>query len=464
MWADLVNDTSYTFDNLLPFFRKGVHYSPPNMAKRAANASVPAPHDFTYSRHGGPLEVGFDAYALPFSSWTQLAFEELGFPVLQDFNSGTLLGTQYTPQTIAPDMTRSSSQASYLESSFASGRQNLIVYTRTMAKRIVFNSKKRASGVQVTTMGLPYTIGANKEVVVSCGAIHSPQILMVSGIGPAKTLNKYKIPIVADLPGVGQNLWDHLLFTITYQVNVQGAGRLNNPANYYEATAEYAENRTGQLTNTGFDYIAWEKLPNATRSLLGKAALKDLAQFPPDWPEIEFIVGDGASPTNDNSYGSMIGALVAPLSRGNVTISSSDTDDLPIFNPNWLTSETDQKLAVQAFRRCRTVLQTRAMAPVLIGPEAVPGAAVQTDEQILNYIQQSATTVYHASCTCKMGVESDAMAVIDSHARVFGVKSLRVVDASAFPILPPGHPSSTVCEIPFHAGGRFCHPFLRKHD
>jgi choline dehydrogenase len=122
IWADLVNDTSYIFDNLLPFFRRGVHYSPPNMAKRAANASVPPPHSYAYSSDSGPLEVGSDACALPFSSWSKLAFEELGFHELEDFASGKLLGRQYTPQTIAHDMTRSSSEASYLEASFASGR------------------------------------------------------------------------------------------------------------------------------------------------------------------------------------------------------------------------------------------------------------------------------------------------------------------------------------------------------
>lgn len=247
-------------------------------------------------------------------------------------------------------------------------------------------------------------------------------------------MSKYKFPIISDLPSVGQNLWDHVLFTIACQVNVQGAGRLNNPINYLKATAEYAVNRTGLLTNTYFDYVAWEKLPNASCSLLGEAALKDLAQFQPDWPEIELIVGDGQIHPSDNSYASMIGALVAPLSRGNATIISADTDDLPVFNPNWLTSPKDQKLAVQAFKCWRTVLETKAMKAILIGPEAIPGASVQTNGEILEYIQKSATTVYHASCTCKTDVQSDPMAVVDSQARVFGVKGLRVVDASAFPI------------------------------
>ena len=444
MWADLVNDSSYIFSNLLPYFAKGVHYTPPQTNKRPANASVPSPPPGTYSSNGGPLEVGYINGPLPWGSWTKLAFEELGFKVLPDFNSGQLLGTQYTPQTIAPDMTRSSSQASFLDAAIASGRQNLLTYVRTMAKRILFDANKKATGVQVTTYGVPYIISARKEVILSAGAIMSPQLLMVSGIGPSATLEKFNIPVISDLLGVGQNLWDHMLFMVTYRVNVQGGGRLNNPVNAFAATAEYQQNRTGPLTNTGFDYIAWEKLPAANRARLSAQARSDLAQFPSDWPELEYIVGDGNNPMDDNSYGSIIGALVAPLSRGNVTIRSADTTDLPIFNPNWLAAKTDQEVAIQAFHRCRAVLNATSLKPVLIGPEFQPGAKVQTDAEILAYIQESATTVYHAACTCKMGTSNDTMAVLDSKARVFGVSGLRVVDASAFPILPPGHPSSTI--------------------
>lgn len=401
MWADLVNDTSYQWDSFISFFRKSAHYTSPDIAKRTANASVPMPLNGTFDPEGGPLEVGYVNFPLQFGSWTKLAFQEMGFKMLADMDSGELIGAQYTTQTIAPDMTRSSSQASYLSAAFASGRQNLIVYTRTSAKRILFDSNQKAYGVQVSTFGVPYTISASQEIVVSAGAVRSPQLLMVSGVGPAVTLQQLSIPVVVDLPGVGQSMWDHVLFPITYQVNVQGVGRLNSPANLYAVTQEYLENRTGQLTNSGFDFVAWEKLPNASRQALGGDALKELDQFPADWPELEFIIGDATIPTNDNSYASVIGALVAPLSRGYVTINSTDTDIAPVFNPRWLESTTDQKVAVQSFKRCRAVFETNAIKPVLIGDEVVPGKAIQSDEQILRYIKQSATTVYHASCTCK---------------------------------------------------------------
>lgn len=120
--------------------------------------------------------------------------------------------------------------------------------------------------------------------------------------------------------------------------------------------------------------------------------------------------------------------------------------DPPIINPNWLDTDTDQKVAVAAYKRVREAFQSEAMRPVLVGPEYFPGLMYQSDEDVLDLIKKTLMTIFHASCTCKMGVQSDRMAVVDHKARVFGVHGLRVVDASAFPILPPGHPQSTVCE------------------
>ena len=444
MWADLVNDTSYTFDSLLPYFQKGTHYTPPDMTKRPQNASVPSPAATAFEQSGGPLEVGYINAPLPFGSWAKLSFLEMGFEEVSDFDHGVLNNaTQYTTQTIAPDMTRSSSQASYLEWALASGRQNLIVYSRTLAKVIMFDSNLTAIGVEVNSYGLPYNITARHEVILAGGAINSPQLLMVSGIGPSATLNSLSIPALVDLPGVGQNLQDHVLFTVTHQVNVQGGGRLNNLSNLAGEVSLYRTNRTGFLSNTGFDYVAWEKLPASYRANLSTTAQADLSTFPSDWPELEFIIGDANNPLDDNNYASCIGAIVAPLSRGNVTINSTDTAEIAIFNPCWLCHPTDQEVAVQSLKRCRDMFAATAIQPVLIGPEFLPGSKVQTDEEILAYIQETAGTVYHAAGTCKMGNDTDSMSVVDSKTRVRGVTGLRVVDASVIPMLLPGHPTGT---------------------
>lgn len=141
---------------------------------------------------------------------------------------------------------------------------------------------------------------------------------------------------------------------------------------------------------------------------------------------------------------------MATTSSGNVTIKSADTEDLPEINLNWLSTETDQQLAIAAYKRIRDAFHSEAMAPIVVGDEHFPGMQHATDAEILDVIRNTVMTIYHAACTCKMGLHEDAMAVIDSRARVFGVERLRVVDASSFPILVPGHPQSTICMSPFH--------------
>ena len=153
----------------------------------------------------------------------------------------------------------------------------------------------------------------------------------------------------------------------------------------------------------------------------------------------------GAPPPDTvHNYGSIAPGLIAPLSRGYVTINSSDMSDPPVTNPNWLTHPTDQELAVAAVRRVREYFATPGLKSISIGEEAWPGANVTTDAEILSVLQKQVGTFYHASATCKMGTANDTMAVVSSKARVFGVENLRVVDISAFPFLPPGQPQATV--------------------
>ena len=162
------------------------------------------------------------------------------------------------------------------------------------------------------------------------------------------------------------------------------------------------------------------------------------------------FVGDFAhpfisQPRDGKQYASIIASVLATTSRGNVTIASADMEDPPVINMNWLSTETDQQLAIAAYRRIRDIFHTKAMASILVGEEYFPGKNHSTNAEILNIIQNTVMTIYHAACTCKMGTLDDSMAVLDSHGNVFGVYGLRVVDASSFPILVPGHPQSTVC-------------------
>lgn len=200
----------------------------------------------------------------------------------------------------------------------------------------------------------------------------------------------------------------------------------------------------------GFTNLPAGSISNSTRALLDA--------FPSDWPDFEHLFLDGFfgfandtsdAPTDGRSYVSSSTALTKPFSRGNVTIRSNDTSDNPIVSPNWLLDPRDQEVAVAAFKQGRAVFTTHATKGIVLGAEAFPGLNVSTDAQILSLIQQSAAASYHASATCAMGMATDPMAVLDSKAHVFGVHGLRVVDASAFPVLPPGHPSSTICTSRF---------------
>ncbi|KXG51938.1 Glucose-methanol-choline oxidoreductase [Penicillium griseofulvum] len=449
-WAELVNDPSYLYENALPFFKKTVSFSPP-IGTRFANAT-PLFNSTAFDKDGQPLQVSYPKYATPFGTWAKGGLHDLGIEEVQDFNSGSLIGHQFCAMTIRQsDASRSSSESAFLQT--GSKRPSWTLYQFTMAKTILFDHRNRATGVVVQERN-QFVLTATREVILSAGAFQSPQLLMVSGIGPANVLSTYNVKVVVDLPGVGQNMWDHVFFGPSYQVNVPTLGMLRNHFWFLlSQLLTWVLRGNGFLTNPSTDYVAFEKLPPESRSGLSRTDEYELAWFPSDWPEVEYIAGSAyvgnfsnpfAQQPRTGQYASIIAVLVAPTSRGNVTIRSSNTADAPVINPNWLDTETDQRVAVAAYRRVREAFRSQAMASVIIGQEYFPGKGYETDAELLHIIKSTVMTIYHAACTCKMGIQNDSMAVVDSRARVFGVAGLRVVDASAFPILPPGHPQSAV--------------------
>ena len=187
----------------------------------------------------------------------QGGLNEIGIPTIPDFNSGSLLGCQYCSTTIRPsDESRDSSQTSFLNQAAEEGYTNLKVFTLTMAKKISFNANKKATGVVVESHLLSYTLGANKEVIVSAGAFQSPRLLMVSGIGPAVQLAQYGIPVIKDAPGVGQNMQDHIFFGPAYRVDLTTFTKLANDAVYLgEELLVYTTTQMGPLTNPIADFL-----------------------------------------------------------------------------------------------------------------------------------------------------------------------------------------------------------------
>ncbi|KAE8149089.1 hypothetical protein BDV25DRAFT_7127 [Aspergillus avenaceus] len=440
-WAQEVDDPSYQYGSFLPYFQRYAHFHPPNTTNVTYNLS-------DWSPSGGPVQVGYPSWVNPISAWLGRGFTQMGMKELPSLLSGDLMGWSWLSQTLDPVTQTRSSSLVFLEEALVEAN-NLVLYKSTLAKKILFQDE-RATGVQVETAGQIYHIAARKEVVLSAGVMRSPQLLMISGIGPRDTLQAHGIPVVADRPGVGQNMADNVLVGPTYQVSVTTHNSLSDPAYLATSIEQYNVNRTGMLTNVGGDVAAFEKIPASMLSPETSRALNDT--FPPDWPHIEYLVLDeyfatGADSSlgisNKKQYVAASVGLVATFSRGNVTIASSDAAANPIISPNWLLDPRDQEAALAAFIRARQLFNTSALRPVVVA-EAFPGANYTSQADLLHLIRESANSVYNAVGTNRMGKLTDSEAVVDHRCRVIGASSLRVVDASAFPFLPPGQPSATV--------------------
>lgn len=459
-WADQAGDEGFEFDALLPFYKRSCRYTLPDQALYHNSSNTQTPSAF--SVHGGPLQVSFSNTVDSFGTWARRAFIALGMPQIDGLNSGRLLGSAAATFTIDPrNAHRSSSESSFLQDAIRRG-SSLVVYKNALAQKVLFDANKVATAVKVSTAGtfgttaINYTLSARKEVILSAGAFQSPQLLMVSGIGPCAHLDQFGIPCIKDLPGVGQNMQDHPVFGVSHRVNVPtSSASANNATLAAQFAQQYLRNATGPLSIFGPGYYGFEKLPEPYRSQLRPESRDLLAQrFPDDWPEIEYLPvgafnGDNqfkqpADPLDGHNYATINSALVAPLSRGTVSLAGPDMATPPLIDPQFIMHPVDVDLAVQCVKRQRQIWATLVDLGVADPVEYYPGANVTSDAQIRDFVQQSLRPVFHAAATCKMGRADDDMAVVDSAARVFGVQRLRVVDTSSFALLPPGHPQATV--------------------
>ncbi|KAI0905319.1 putative choline dehydrogenase [Ustulina deusta] len=449
-WADVVGDKSYEYESVREFYLKSMNFSP---AKDTRFANATPIYDESDAATGGPLDVTYAAYSQSWATWVQKAMNAVGIPKREAFLDGSLMGCSWMTLTIDPvSGHRESSATAFLQPVLS--RKNLAVFDLTLAKRVVFNKNKAATGVEVEANGATFTLRANKEVILAAGAFQSPQLLQVSGVGPAALLKQHGIPVVADLPGVGQNLQDHVLFGIGHRVSLETYSALQYGNNRVIAEDQFNANQTGMLASSGGDFFAFEKVPADLRAGFSASTKKSLSKYPADWPEVEYValpqfVGDeeftdAGSPQDGYMYATLLAVMQTPASVGTVSIRSNSMSDPPVINPAWLTAQQDRDVVVAAFKRARQILGADVLKQVTIGDEYYPGPSVKTDEQILKQMSVQFNTISHPASTCKMGTKKDPMAVVDTKARVFGVQNLRVVDASAFPFLPPGLPQSTV--------------------
>ncbi|KAF4778910.1 choline dehydrogenase [Colletotrichum scovillei] len=448
LWAETVGDETFRWENMLRFFKRSVDLTPPNEEKRQnTNATVRFdPSD--YDKQGGPLQVSWNNWVDPTLTWLAQVVLSLGLSISpKGFSSGKLAGYgAWVPSTIEPENTqRSTSESSFLRQAIKN--TEITVYTHTQATKILFDGTK-AVGVSVNSQGVEYTLFANEEVILTAGTFHSPQLLQVSGIGPRERLEALSIPVIAHIPGVGQNLQDPIQIFVAYPVSTPSAQSLtNDPALNPGFVEEYLKFGTGPYSSAA-GFLAHERLPNSTLANLTQTTRDKLASVPSDWPQLSFIVGSFSTGPGQTS-GTLAAYLPLVFSRGNVTISSASIDAKPVINLNWLSDSADVEMAVTAVKRLRTAWASpSANTPGFkTGPELLPGDSVQTDEQILEYVRANVGQVWHPVSTAAMGKEEDVTsgkAVVDSRGRVFGVQGLRVADASTFPFALPGHPQSAV--------------------
>ncbi|XP_059878679.1 choline dehydrogenase, mitochondrial isoform X1 [Delphinus delphis] len=376
-----------------------------------------------YRGGDGPLRVSRGKSGHPLHRAFLEAAQEAGYPLTEDMNGFQQEGFGWMDMTIHEGK-RWSTACAYLHPALS--RPTLTAETQTFVSRVLFEGT-RAVGVEYIKNGQSHRAFASKEVILSGGAINSPQLLMLSGVGNADDLKQLGIPVVCHLPGVGQNLQDHL------EIYIQQA--CTAPITLHSAQKPLRKVRIG------LEWLWKFTGDGATAHLETGGFIRSQPGVP--HPDIQFhflpsqVIDHGRVPPQQEAYQVHVGTMRG-TSVGWLKLRSANPHDHPVIQPNYLSTETD----IDDFRRCvrltREIFAQKALAPFR-GKELQPGSHVQSDKEIDAFVRAKADSAYHPSCTCKMGQPSDPMAVVDPQTRVLGVENLRVVDASIMPSVVSGN-------------------------
>ncbi len=423
-WAALGN-AGWSYEEVLPYFKKSEDQ------ERGADA---------YHGVGGPLKVSDLRLRRPIADYFIQAAEQIGIPFNEDYNAENQEGVAYFQQTAHKGF-RWSTAKGFLKP--ARNRRNLTILTRAQTTRVLLEGNL-VKGVECLIGGERVVKQAKREVILAAGAIGSPQLLQLSGIGPADLLAKAGVPLINELPGVGQNLQDHLQIRLVYKTSQRTLNdEVNNLLKQAWVGLKYILTRTGPLT------LAASQVAIFTRSN------PDVKR-----PDIQFHMqplsadkpGDGAH--KFSAFTSSVCQL-RPYSRGHIAITSDDPLQYPEIHPNYLSDERDLQVAIDGIKVARRIASADALAPHIIG-EYVPGEQYQTDEELLEAARLYSQTIYHPVGTCKMG--QDEMAVVDPRLKVHGMRGLRVVDASIMPEIVSGNTNAPTIMIAEKAAD------MIKHD
>ncbi|WP_317925456.1 GMC family oxidoreductase [Cupriavidus sp. TA19] len=416
-WASLSGDDGWKWDNVLPLFKRCEDHHR-------------GPSEF----HGAHGEWRVEAQRLRWDILERFAdaAEQAGIPRTDDFNQGDNFGVGYFEVNQRRGIRWNTAKA-FLRR--ASERPNLTIVTGAQVSALTFDGR-RCTGVQYVGGGQPHAAAARHEVILSAGAVNTPQLLELSGIGQPERLRELGIDVRHALPGVGENLQDHLQLRTVVKVN--GVRTLNTRAASLWGKlcigVEYAFNQSGPMS--------------MAPSQLGAFARSDPSQARPN---VEYHV----QPLSLDKFGDPLHAFNAftasacnlrPTSRGSVHARSADFRDAPVIAPNYLSTDEDRRVAADSLRLTRRIVASPALAPYQ-PEEYLPGPAFQTDEELAEAAGSIGTTIFHPVGTCKMGRGDDGTAVVDSRLRVFGVEGLRVVDASVMPLITSGNTNSPTIMI-----------------
>jgi choline dehydrogenase len=402
-WRDLGNP-GWGFSDVLPYFKK-------------AQNQERGPSEF--HGVGGPLNVADQRSPNPLSDVFIEAAQEVGFSRNPDFNGASQEGFGLY-QVTQRGGKRCSTAVAYLHP--AMSRPNLTVRTGIQVNRILFEGQ-RARGVSFIENGQAIEAHADREVILSAGAIGSPQLLMLSGVGPASQLRKFDVPVVCNLPGVGENLQDHpvvpVAFECTQPVSLAAAETLLN-------LLRFLVFKQGPLTSNVGEGGGFIKT-----SLAGAT------------PDVQFhfgpayFINHGLTPIEGHGFTSGP-TLVRPRSVGRIQLRSTNPLDPPRIFANYYSDPRDLDVMVEGIKITRMIFHAKAFEKYR-GRETHPSDAAQTDQELRAHVCKMSETLYHPVGTCKMGASKDPNAVVDSELRVLGVEGLRVIDASIMPIVPGGN-------------------------
>jgi choline dehydrogenase len=409
------------WDDCAPYFEKAQHQERSGLSGHAK---------------GGPLNVSDVTERHPISDLCIDAGVQAGVPRNDDINGEDQEGIGYYQVTIKNGL-RCSAAVAYLHP--VKGRTNLTVEVNALAHRVIFEGKK-AVGVVFGQNGNVVTAKAKREVILSGGAINSPQLLQLSGIGPAALLQEHGIDVLVDAPGVGENLRDHYIVGLRYRLKkgIKSVNEMSKGLAFVGELFKFLFQRKGLLTLSAAHIAAFVK----TRPDLETPDVQ--YHILPATMDIEKLATEGKMELENEPGLTIAPCQLRPESTGSIRIRSSDPSVHPAIRPNYLADPLDQQTLVEGLKLGRKMAQAPALAG-LIEAEINPGPEYASDAELLAYARETGATLYHPVGTAKMG--NDPMAVVDPQLRVIGVQGLRVVDASVMPRLVSGNTNAPTIMI-----------------